>query len=46
MIRLSGKPYISLKLAVRPDAGNKGGLNLFGEKYGDFPQGINMRIVY
>lgn len=45
-VRLSGKPYISLRIGVRPDAVNQGGINLFGEKYGDFPQGINMRIVY
>lgn len=45
-VRLSGKPYISLRIGVRPDAINQGGINLFGEKYGDFPQGINMRIVY
>ncbi|MCD8369080.1 MAG: ArsR family transcriptional regulator [Clostridiales bacterium] len=37
---------ISLKIAVKDDAVHLGGVNLFGEKFGDFPQGIIMRITY
>lgn len=39
-------PYISLKIAVKDTPQNGGGVNLFGEKYGDFPQGIVMNITY
>lgn len=45
-IELDEKPYISFKVCVKEDAVNKGGVNIFGEKYGDHPQGICMRIVY
>lgn len=36
--------YISFKLGVKPDAKNVGGMNLFGEKFGDYEQGIVMGI--
>ncbi|MDF2542439.1 MAG: transcriptional regulator, TrmB [Herbinix sp.] len=37
--------YISFKIGVKPDAENAGGLNIFGEKFGDHPQGIVMNLV-
>lgn len=40
------KPYITLKIEVRKDAVHVGGINIFGEKYGDFPQGIVMSLIY
>lgn len=40
------KPYLSLKIGVKEDAVNRGGINLFGEKFGDYPQGIVMRVTY
>ena len=43
---LDSHPYISFKICIKPDAANLGGINIFGEKYGDYPQGICMRIVY
>ncbi len=36
--------YISLKLGVKEDARYVGGMNLFGNKFGDHPQAIRMRI--
>ena len=36
--------YISFKIGVKPDAKNLGGMNLFGEKFGDFAQGIIMSV--
>lgn len=45
-VRLEEHPYISFKICIKDDAVNKGGVNIFGEKYGDFPQGICMRVVY
>ena len=45
-LKLEEKPYISLTIAVKKDARNVGGINLFGEKFGDYEQGIVMRMVY
>ena len=45
-LRLDSYPYISFKIGIAPDAKIKGGINIFGEKYGDFPQNIIMRIDY
>ena len=36
--------YISLRLGVDKDAEHVGGLNLFGEKFGDHAQGVVMRV--
>ncbi len=35
---------ISLKLGVKPDAVHVGGMNLFGEKFGDYAQGLVMSV--
>lgn len=35
---------ISFKIGVKPDAQYMGGLNLFGEKFGDYPQNIIMEV--
>lgn len=45
-IHLQDKPYISLKIEIKDTAKNIGGINIFGEKYGDYPQGIIMNLVY
>lgn len=45
-LNLSDKKWISLKIEVKEDAKHVGGLNLFGKKYGDYPQGIIMNITY
>ncbi|MFV0341509.1 MAG: ArsR/SmtB family transcription factor [Anaerocolumna sp.] len=36
--------YMSFKIGVKPDAKFMGGLNLFGEKFGDYPQNIVMEV--
>lgn len=43
-LHLKENPYISFKIGIKDDAINKGGLNIFGEKFGDYPQNIIMRI--
>ncbi len=43
---LRDNPYISFKLEVKEDAHYVGGLNLFGEKFGDYAQNILMKIIY
>lgn len=45
-LKLSECPYISLRIEIKPDADHIGGINIFGEKYGDYPQGIVMNLVY
>lgn len=43
---LTDKSYISFKIGVKEDARYVGGMNLFGEKFGDHPQNIQMRISF
>jgi predicted transcriptional regulator len=43
-LELDKNSYISLKLGVKPDAEYVGGFNLFGEKFGDYAQGIIMKL--
>lgn len=40
------KPYLSFKIGVKKDAKNIGGLNIFGEKFGDHPIGIVVKVTY
>lgn len=43
-LNLTDKPYISLKIGVKPDAVHQGGINLFGEQFGDHRQAIVVRL--
>ncbi|MCI9143336.1 MAG: helix-turn-helix domain-containing protein [Lachnospiraceae bacterium] len=43
-LHLGDGNYISLKLGVKPDAAHVGGMNLFGEKFGDYAQGLVMTV--
>ena len=45
-LELGKMPYISLRIEIKKDAVNSGGINLFGEKFGDYPQGIIMNLTY
>lgn len=45
-IHLEDSPYISFKIQIKEDAKNKGGINIFGSEYGDYPQGICLRIIH
>ncbi len=38
------QPYISLKIGIQPDATHVGGINLFGEGFGDHQQAILLRL--
>jgi predicted transcriptional regulator len=44
--RLTDKDYISVRIGIKEDAEHSGGLNLFGEGFGDYPQNIVMKIVF
>ena len=45
-LKLEERQHISLKIAVKDDAVHMGGVNIFGSKFGDYPQGIIMNITY
>ena len=38
--------YISVAISVDADAENVGGINLFGEHFGDHPQALILRLGY
>ena len=45
-LNLSEKPFVSLRIGVKKDAVNAGGLNLFGPNFGNYRQGIIMNVHY
>lgn len=45
-LHLEENDFIALRIGVRKDSENVGGLNLFGERFGDYAQGIIMRVGY
>ena len=45
-LQLAEKPYIEVRLGIKPDALNVGGLNIFGEKFGNYPQPIVLKVDF
>jgi predicted transcriptional regulator len=45
-LNLQDGDYIRLKIGIKPDARHIGGVNLFGTKFGDFPQGLDLKLHY
>lgn len=45
-LALESRPYVKVRLGVKPDAVNVGGLNLFGEKFGNNAQGIVLKLEF
>lgn len=45
-LHLDGRPYIEVRIGVKPDAQNVGGVNLFGEKFGNYPQPLVLRVDF
>jgi predicted transcriptional regulator len=45
-LRLHTGSYIAVRIGVKPDAARVGGINLFGERFGNYPQDIVLRIAY
>lgn len=43
---LSDNDYISVRIGIKEDATNIGGINLFGSGFGDYPQDIRLKIYY
>lgn len=38
--------YFALRIGIKPDAAHVGGINLFGKKYGNYPQDIILKLSY
>ena len=45
-LNILNQPYISVRIGVKPDARHVGGVNLFGAKFGNYPQDILLRLRY
>lgn len=43
---LNESDYISVRIGIKENAVHKGGINLFGDGFGDYAQGIRMAIFY
>lgn len=45
-LRLSEKPFIEIRIGIKPDAQNVGGVNLFGERFGNYPQSLVLKVDF
>lgn len=45
-LRLDQARFIAMRIGVREDAQNVGGINIFGRAFGNYPQDIHLRIRY
>ena len=43
---LNDKPYVTVRIGIKPDARNDGGLNLFGRKFGNYETDLRMKLDY
>lgn len=45
-LNFQAEDYIEFKIGIKENARNQGGINIFGEKFGDYPQNIVMTVYY
>lgn len=45
-LQLDDKPKLRLRIGIDPDARHQGGMNLFGNEFGDHEQNIIMQVRY
>ncbi len=45
-LKLEDTPFISVRIGVKPDAQHVGGINLFGSRFGNYPQDLILQIGY
>ncbi|HEX2910259.1 MAG TPA: helix-turn-helix domain-containing protein [Chloroflexia bacterium] len=45
-LKLLESPFISVRIGIKPDAEHVGGLNLFGSKFGNYPQDLVLSVAY
>ncbi len=45
-LHIADSPYLTIRIGIKPDAEYKGGVNLFGRYFGNYPQDLILRLVY
>jgi len=45
-LKINDVPFIAVRIGVKADAEHVGGLNLFGSRFGNYPQDLFLRIGY
>lgn len=45
-LQISGRDFISVRIGVKPEATNVGGINIFGREFGNYPQDIVLHLSY
>ena len=45
-LKMQEGDYITFRIGVKKDAKHQGGLNLFGERFGDYAQGLVYAVDY
>lgn len=45
-LKVAERPFISIRLGVKKDAVNVGGMNLFGKRFGNYEQDLILKIKY
>lgn len=45
-LNIADQPYISVRIGVKPDARHVGGINIFGSRFGNYPQDIILSLRY
>jgi predicted transcriptional regulator len=45
-LKLAESAFIAVRIGVKPDAEHVGGVNLFGSRFGNYPQDLVLRIGY
>lgn len=43
---LADNPYISVRIGIKDDAKHIGGVNIFGDSFGDYPQNIVLKLEF
>jgi predicted transcriptional regulator len=45
-LRLREKSFVEVRIGIKPDAQNVGGVNLFGERFGNYPQSLVLKVDF
>ncbi|MDX1524107.1 MAG: transcriptional regulator, partial [Anaerolineae bacterium] len=45
-LKITDHDFISVRIGVKPEAANLGGINIFGRHFGNYPQDIVLRLDY
>lgn len=45
-LHIAEKPFVEVRIGIKPDARNVGGVNLFGEHFGNYPQAIVLKVDF